>query len=282
MMVLLDEKRRARIVNDVNELLFLWMAAIDETAWDSPQANASEKRDLLAGAKVICEKALVWAEPKGPWRALEAGLRASPTGGGAPLAGENEHAAPRRFNEPRFVNGENTALECFQWGILAYRDGRLSRAIEWLERASRLEGGSNYWYQFLLGYLEDKDGRTDDAFRSYNIACALRTGSPWALFSRGRLFTGAASAASGTSLARTSKSALEQLENRPEATQSAAGTGVSLSAGGRFRGCSRAEYNSVIRNDRSGVYARAARLNRANMDVELGAVESASASMMQR
>jgi eukaryotic-like serine/threonine-protein kinase len=270
MMILLDDKRRARIVNDVNELLFLWMAAIDESAWDSPQANASEKSDLLARAKVICQKALVWAEPKAPWRALEAGLRAGPLGDGVPPAGENARAAEPRFNEPRFVKEAKTSLECFQWGILAYRDGRLSRAIEWLERASRLEG-DNYWYQFLLGYLEDKDGRTDDAFRSYNIACALRTGSPWALFSRARLYR----ARGQWDLAREDiYSALEQLDKRPEATRVRLELAYLNQQVGDFAGA-RKEYDSVIRTDRSGVYARAARLNRANMEVELGAVESA-------
>ena len=59
-------------MSDVNELLFLWMAAIDESAGDSPQLSAkpssTEARDLLAPALAICEKALVWVEPKAPWR----------------------------------------------------------------------------------------------------------------------------------------------------------------------------------------------------------------------
>ena len=188
MMILLDADRRKRIVNDVYELLFLWMAAIDESAADSPRANAQEREELLETAVATCEKALVWAEPKAPWRALLAGLRAQSAGSGRDLADQTERGGPLRQSEPRLVSTEKSALACFQWGILAYRDGRLARAIEWLERASRLEEGSNYWYQFLLGYLEDKDGRTDDAFSNYTIACALKPGSAWPLFSRARIY----------------------------------------------------------------------------------------------
>src|ERR1017187_4457415 len=87
------------------------------------------------------------------------------------------------FGEPREVNKVGAALACFQWGILAYRGDRLARAIEWLERAIRLEGRENYWYHFLVGYLEDKAGYIDDALSNYKTAAALRPSSPWVLFS---------------------------------------------------------------------------------------------------
>ena len=43
-MGLLDDARRERIVNDVNELLFLWMATIDESAWNSTGSNGEPGR----------------------------------------------------------------------------------------------------------------------------------------------------------------------------------------------------------------------------------------------
>ena len=43
-MPLLDANRRVRLINDVNELLFLWMAAIDESAGDSPQLLTTDGR----------------------------------------------------------------------------------------------------------------------------------------------------------------------------------------------------------------------------------------------
>ena len=90
---LLDADRRGRLVNDVNELLFLWMAAIDESAALSPQlgepASVKESGEPLAPALSLCEKARVWVEPKAPWLALEARLR-------RPLW----RAAPRCFPNP--------------------------------------------------------------------------------------------------------------------------------------------------------------------------------------
>ena len=219
MMALLDDDRRVRIVNDVNELLFLWMATIDESAGDSVQLNAKSgpvDEDLLAPALAICGKALVWVEPKGPWRALEARLRASRTLAAGSKGKEDDRGRSTRFNEPREVNGVDSPLSCFQWGVLAYRAGRLSRAIEWLERASRLERGKNYWHQFLLGYLEDKAGQTDDAFRNYSIACSLRSESPWVLFSRARIYR----VLGKWDWAREDIGiALEKLNGRPEATK---------------------------------------------------------------
>ena len=111
----------------------------------------------------------------------------------------------------------DSALACFQWGVLAYRADRLSRAIEWLERAARLEGGKNYWYQFLLGYLEDKAGYTDDAFRNYDIALlaaariALGALQPGPNLPRARPV--------GLGSRRHQQAALEQLKGRPEATK---------------------------------------------------------------
>ena len=167
------------MVNDVNELLFLWMAAIDESAALSPElsqaAGLNETSDPLAPALALCEKVRGWAQPKAPWVALEARLRATPDAAGPVLPGETGPASLPKAgsDEPREVSEVHGALACFQWGVLAYRSGQLARAIEWLERASRLEGGKNYWYQFLLGFLEDKAGYTEDAFRNYSVAVAL-------------------------------------------------------------------------------------------------------------
>ncbi len=271
MMVLLDTDRRKQIVNDVSELLFLWMAAIDESASDSTRGNAREREDLLESAVAICQKALVWAEPKAPWRALLAGLQSRGASSGEPLTLQAARGVPLGSSEPRLVKTEDSALACFQWGILAYRDGRLSRAIEWLERASRLEGQRNYWHQFLLGYLEDKDGRTDDAFRNYTVACALKRRSAWPLFSRARIYR----ARGQWDLAREDiNTALEELHGKPQATRVRLELAYLYQQVGDFARASR-EYELVTYTDTSGVYARAARLNRANMDAESGAVENA-------
>jgi serine/threonine protein kinase/Flp pilus assembly protein TadD len=274
MMALLDDDRRGRIVNDVNELLFLWMARIDESAGDSVQLSAKSgpvNEDLMAPALDICRKALVWVEPKAPWQALEARLRASRTLGAGSKGKEDDRGRSTRFSEPREVNEVDSPLDCFQWGVLAYRAGRLSRAIEWLERASRLERGKNYWHQFLLGYLEDKAGQADDAFRNYSIACSLRSESPWVLFSRARIYR----VLGKWDWAREDiGSALEKLKGKPEATQVRLALAYLYQQVGDFTRA-RTECDLVIAADGSGIFGRAARLNRANMDGESGAIEKA-------
>ncbi len=275
MMTLLDDNRRERIVSDVNELLFLWMAAIDESAGDSPPVSAKPgsavSENPIERALVVCRKVLVWVEPKAPWRALEARLRASGTAGTRPAVKQDERAGSSGYDEPRDANLVDSALECFQWGVLAYRAGRLSRAIDWLERASRLEGGNNYWYQFLLGYLEDKAGQTDDAFRNYCIACSLREESPWVRFSRARIYR----VRGKFDWAREDiGKALAKLQGRPEATRVRFELAYLYQQVGDFPRA-RAQCDLVIKDDDSGMYARAARLNLANMDAESGAIEKA-------
>ena len=89
-LTLLDEKRRDRLLVEVNELLFLWMAAIDESLASNrdraEQPRVPEDRAAIGRALSICERALVWVEPKGPWLALEARLRAHQAVAGSGLA----------------------------------------------------------------------------------------------------------------------------------------------------------------------------------------------------
>ena len=274
-MLLLDPDRQARLLNDVNELLFLWMATIDESAGDSPQLRptkgASAGEDLLAPALALCQDVLAWASPKAPWVALSARLRASQALASRSLPTESNPAGNSPLDEPREVTLEDSPLACFQWGVLAYRGDRLSRAIEWLERASRLNGGRNYWYQFLLGYLEDKAGYTDDAFRNYSVAAALRPGSPWLLFSLARIYR----VRGQWYWARKNiAAALEQLEGRPEATQVRLELAYLYQQVGDFAKA-RDQYDQIIKADGFGIYARAARLNLANIDAESGAPERA-------
>jgi serine/threonine protein kinase/tetratricopeptide (TPR) repeat protein len=272
---LLDTDGRGRLLSEVNELLFLWMAAIDESAGDSPQLSRTmgpaENADLLAPALALCEKTLVWAQPKAPWVALSARLRASQALAKRALPTDGNSGGNSPLDEPREVTLVESPLACFQWGVLAYRADRLSRAIEWLERACRLNGGKNYWYQFLLGYLEDKAGYTEDAFRNYSVAAALRPDSPWLLFSLARIYR----VRGQWYWARKNiTAALEQLEGRPEATQVRLELAYLYQQVGDFTKA-RQQYDLIIAADGPGIYARAARLNLANIDAESGAHERA-------
>ncbi len=267
---LLDPTRRARLFKDVNELLFLWMAVIDESAGDSPRmgekSTAKERDELLAPALAVCEKALVWVEPKAPWLALEARLRAS----GSTPERDGSPSAEAHFGEPLEIYKVDSAVACFQWGVLAYRGNRLVRAIEWLERAVRLEG-QNYWYHFLVGYLEDKAGYTDEALSNYKTAEALRPSSPWVLFSRARIYR---SRGQWEWAREDMSSALQKLAGRPEATKVRLELGYLYQQVGDFEKARR-EYDMVIVADEKGDFGHAARLNWANIDAESGAIERA-------
>ncbi len=271
-LTLLDPERRDRLLIEVNDLLFLWMWAIDRSLTSSAQAASTqhgpETREGIDGAISICERALVWVEAKGPWLALQSRLRDHQGGGqtsrlaraGAPLS-----------HEPRTVTEETSALACYQWGLLCHGAGRpAADAINWLKRAVWLRG-DNYWYHFLLAYIEDKAGYVDDALKNYSVAAALKPESPGVRFSRARLYR---SRGSWDYALEDLTIALETWRDKPEASRGHLERGLIFQELGDFTGA-RSEYDRVIASEHSGVYAKAARLNRANIDAESGAVDRA-------
>jgi serine/threonine protein kinase/Tfp pilus assembly protein PilF len=270
---LLDKDRHDRLVVEVNELLFLWIAAIDESvgAVSEPSEGnqAAEEKKALDNAVAICQRALNWVEPPGPWRALKARLESHRIDSPAPRRAAGG-ARELMLDEPRRVIDENSALACFQWGLLCYRQGRLAAAIDWLERAVQLKA-KNYWYQFLLAFLKDQAGYLDEALNHYSIAAALEPESPGVRFSRSRLYR-----AKGLwDLARDDMLvALGTLAGQPEAARVRLELGYLYQELGDFRKAGE-EYEAVIATDESGVYARAARLNQANIAAESGDIKRA-------
>jgi tetratricopeptide (TPR) repeat protein len=275
-LVLLDDKRFARLQVEVNELLFLWMATIDESL--SPKGEMSEQtwrasdRELAARAVAICDRALAFAEPKQTWRTLKARLERA-------ALPANELAAPplgrivsRIEGEPRDVAEERSALACFEWALLWTRTKRPARAIEWMRQAVRLEPG-NYWYQYFLAYVEDQAGLTDDALNHYSSAVALQPRSPWVWFSRARIYRSKGRWAWAIDDMRM---ALNELGQGPESRQVHLELGYLYQELGDFPRA-RAEYNSVLAANVRDDIARAARLNLANIDVESGAIDRARA-----
>jgi eukaryotic-like serine/threonine-protein kinase len=273
-LTLLDDGRRDRLLIEVNELLFLWMAAIHESVGLVSEGNQgdrmTEDQKALASAAAICERTLNWVEPKGPWRTLQARLledRGSPA---APRAAAALHAGGLMLDEPSRVSDEGSALACLQWGLLSYREKRLARAIDWLERAVHLKE-KNYWYQFLLAFLKDEAGYLDEALNHYSIAAALEPESPGVRFSRARIYR--AKGRWDQALADI-QTALSKLKGQPEAARIQLELGYLYQELGAF-GLADREYQAVIKTDNSGTYARAARLNRANIAAESGAVDRA-------
>jgi len=261
---LLDAPRQVRLLHEVDELLFLWMAGV-ESAFRLDARNASTTSRLpLQRAVEVCDKALVFTESPGPWRALRGRLRT--------LIGDDDpEAAGGRDREPTAVD-ERSPLACFQWGLLNSSRGDRERARQWLHRAARLEA-SNYWYQFYLGYLEDQAGLRDAAVDQYTIAAALKPESPWVLYSRARLYRmkGLWSWAIDD-LQRT----LVLMGDRPEVVKVQLELGFAHQTLGDFARA-RAQYAAALRIDPESPLGRAARLNLANIDAESGLVDRARA-----
>jgi eukaryotic-like serine/threonine-protein kinase len=271
---LLERKHRERLVTEVNELLFLWMVQIDERLESSPdprdEKGVRAERDAIDSALKICEKALVWVEPREPWLAMVERLKAHQARRTGLLGATGGPGALPPAREPSKVALVRSPLACFQWGLLSLREQRLARAMEWLRRATQLES-NNHWYQYFLAYLEDQTGSTDEALRDYSVAIANRPESPWVRFSRARLYR---SKGLWDTAIEDMTSALDMLEGRPEAAKVQLELGYLEYELGDFRNARRA-YDKVIQANPLGPYGPAARLNRANMDAESGATELA-------
>jgi serine/threonine protein kinase/predicted Zn-dependent protease len=279
----LDEDQQAQLRHEVNELLFLWMVGVenkvDEVAKLPKRPRPAVDPKALAGALVVCDRALAFAEPKGPWLALKSllqehqaratGDRATPSEAG--LGSGQPHRG--LLGEPIHPRNESSASACFQWGLLCSSHGEKDRAIEWLEQAVGLDW-SNYWYQFYLAFLEDQEGLLDDALDHYSAAVARQPESAWVRFNRSRIYRakGKWSWALEDLL-----QARAGMQKRPESLQVSLELGVLHGALGDFDQAA-LEYRKIIKEAPDSEYARAARLNLANIDAESGREHLASAA----
>jgi tetratricopeptide (TPR) repeat protein len=216
----------------------------------------------------ICDGSLVWAQPQGPWLALKTRLESRLT----TTIAAKDRAAIDFPGEASNLTEKESALGCFQWGLLCFRSGQFARATQWLGRAARLES-NNYWYQYFLAFLEDQPENRDldAALDHYSVACALAPDLPRVQFSRARLYR----AKGRWDLAiEDLKGALNKLSDSPESSRVQLELGYVYQELGDFAQA-RQQYNDVIKKDPLSTVARAARLNRANMDAESGAIERA-------
>jgi tetratricopeptide (TPR) repeat protein len=245
---MLDAPRRARLVDTVNELLFLWAVALD---------HGGERNEALT----VCDRALAFATPQGPWLALRARLLSMPWSSTG-IDGRDDPAA------------ETSALACSQWGLLRELERHRGAAIEWLKRAVSLKP-DDYWHEYLLAFIQDRGRLPDEALRHYTSAVALRPESPWVRYSLARLYRGRYAwehAKTDLNLALKAFHA----EHRPEEWRTRLELGlVYQSLGDQAE--ARAQYERVIAADPKGDYARAARVNRAKLDVDAGAADRAMA-----
>ena len=157
----LDPDRRERLIEEANELLFLWVVAADRPA--DPRAARR--------AAAICGRALSFAEPRAPWLALKARY--------------DEPGRPSIGSTPA-PSAEDSARACFEWGLLRVRAGRADQALAWFERAVELRP-DRFWYQFALACHHAEYGDSSKAMGHYTAALALRPRSSWALLNRAQV-----------------------------------------------------------------------------------------------
>lgn len=247
-MELLDAPHRDRLVRDVNELLYLWCVALDRERHGDPSAR-------LEGVR-ICDAAMAFARPLGPWRGLRDRLAAEP--------GE----LPSTTRRPRDAEVETSARGCFQWAMLCELEGRDRESLGWLERAAFLEQG-DYWTQFYLGYYCGRTGQHQRALEHYQAAVSLRPESPWGRLNRAILFR----EGGDWDRALDELNRILTLPQGKDLSQAWLELGFMKQVLGDEAGA-RAAYEAVIATGSEGDSARA-RLNRAKLDMDAGATQRA-------
>ncbi len=246
----LDEPRRARLIQDVKTLLFLWAVALDGVG----------TQEAFASSIQICDHALTFATAPGPWRALRERVAHRLNGMPSPQTA----AAP---DEP-------SALGCFFWGFLRLREDRRDEAIAYLSRAVDREPG-NYWYQYCLAFAFDSAGGANatEALRHYDAALAIEPRSPWVRFSRAPIYRARHAwkrAMDDLRRALDDSRALPAGEQVPTfEARVRLELGLVRQSLGDLSGA-RSEYERVIGLGSSPALVRAARLNRAKLDMDAG------------
>jgi serine/threonine protein kinase/tetratricopeptide (TPR) repeat protein len=162
---LLDPERRTRLIDEINELLFLWVIASNERG-----EPTHVDPELAPFARAMCDRALTFAEPKAPWHALRQHY-ASP--GAVPML-------------PVDPSAERSARVCFQWAYLAYAIGKFDLTSVWLNRAVQLQP-DGIVYRFALANHYDTLREPELALRHYEAALAREPQSSWVLLNRARL-----------------------------------------------------------------------------------------------
>ncbi|MGO9923982.1 MAG: protein kinase domain-containing protein [Isosphaeraceae bacterium] len=243
-LALLDDLRRTQLESEVNELLFLWVWALFR---DQPR-NPSAARLALT----LCDMAMGFATPIGPWQVIRE--RSSAT-----LRGDVPPA--RKLARPSL---ETSARGCFQWALLCELEGDPAGALAWLERATSLRV-NDYWPEMYLGYYHKSTGQIARALEDYKAAIALRPELPWAWYDRALVHQARGEwqlALDDLNRARASPFGADFWDLRLE-------LGVVKQFLGDEAGA-RAAYEAVIASGADGYVMRAARLNRAMLDADTG------------
>ncbi|MEO6809374.1 MAG: protein kinase [Isosphaeraceae bacterium] len=162
-LALLDDPRRARLLDDVDDLLFLWLIASD--GQDDP--------NTIQGAVVLCDRVQLFSRNLPPWQALRDRWSAR-------LLGREPSPGPDL--DPL---AELSTRACVQWALLRQVEKRPERGVAWLERATELEP-LNSWTQVRLASLRASAGEPLRALEHAGVALALRPDDPEARLVRAR------------------------------------------------------------------------------------------------
>jgi eukaryotic-like serine/threonine-protein kinase len=156
-LMFLDADRKARLLREIDELLFLHAVGLD------PRSGPESRRGVQ-----LSDCALAFTMAPGPWRALRARFDESPV--------------PETSDDPR---AERSALAAYEWAVLRDRQGRAGSSTAWLERANFLEP-NRPWYRYHLAILYVRSGRASASLEHFAAALACEPTSRRFLLDRAR------------------------------------------------------------------------------------------------
>ena len=248
---LLDDRRRARLLGEVDDLLYFWVVA---AAIDRP--DPMRRREMASSVAACRDRALVFTLHRQPWVAI----------------GRWWASPPDPAPHVPVPTGRESADLAFRWYLIGQLNPDRTPAMAWLELSAKQSPG-NYWHQFVMAYEHERTGETERAWSGYSTAIALRPDVPWAWKNRAIL------------QARVGEwtSALDDLDRAFEVCRSPIDLArVRLERGqtyqriGDFR-LARADYRAAIAADPVGVVARDAGRDLARLEADSGAIERAFA-----
>ncbi len=153
----LDARGKARVIRDVDEILFCLAARFRPT-------DPAERRRGIE----LCDRALMLHPTAQPWRALRERLNDTPM----PLDHDPTH--------------ETNPSVCFEWARLAAFDRKPALVRAWLDRAVMLDP-TDPWYHLALGNCLAEQNASSEALGQFEAAVALRPDEPVIRQCRARL-----------------------------------------------------------------------------------------------
>lgn len=252
----LDQPRRARLIEDVEDVLYLWAVAIDGQL--DRATSAAQRAELAECGRAICG-VLRRTGAGGPAEALDRRLA---------LRGSGQ-AAPREA-APGASTTDLPADVCFRWGIYCARNQETANAIAWLDRATRAKP-EHFWSQYLLSQqyqtrVAENPEAMERALAHISMAIALRPRDPRTRFERAALHRDRGAWARSAEDLRV---ALEH-DRGTDTLRIRLNLGLAYQALGRDAEAI-AEFDRVIaEGDQGDPLRRAARVNRAQLLADAG------------